>query len=54
MNENVDVDIYELSKFDALKNKYNVMSVPCMVINDGKPLFGKKNINELLDIIDNL
>ena len=54
MNDNVDVDIYELSKFDELKNKYNVMSVPCMVINDGKPLFGKKNISELLDIIDNL
>ena len=54
LNDNVMVDIYELSKFETLKNKYNVMSVPCMIINDGKTVFGKKNISELLDIINNL
>ena len=32
-----------------LKEKYNVMSVPCLVINEGeKVLFGKKSIGELL------
>jgi hypothetical protein len=27
------------------------MSVPCLVINDDLVTFGKKNINQLLDVI---
>ena len=30
------------------------MSVPCFVINEDKVMFGKKNIDELLDIIEEL
>ena len=45
-------DIYDIRHFDELRKKYNVMSVPCIVINDGKPSFGKKNISEILDLIE--
>ena len=34
-----------------LKEKYNVMSVPCLVINQDKVTFGKKNIQQLLEVI---
>ena len=37
--------------FDELRKKYNVMSVPCLVINDDKVSFGKKNINQVLDLL---
>jgi thioredoxin reductase (NADPH) len=30
------------------------MSVPCMVINDKNVYFGKKNISQVLDIIEQL
>jgi hypothetical protein len=36
---------------EALKNKYNVMSVPCLIINDETVSFGKKTIGELLHLI---
>ena len=47
----VTTDVYDLNHFPEMKEKYNVMSVPCFVINEGKPMFGKKNVAQLLDII---
>ena len=52
LNPKVSVDVYDLNHFPDLKTRHNVMSVPCFVINDGAPMFGKKNIDELLDIIE--
>ena len=51
LNPNIRADVYDLQHFDELKKKYNVMSVPCLVINDDKVSFGKKNINQVLDLI---
>ncbi len=47
-NVNVTAHVYDLCYFEDLKNRYNVMSVPCMIINDEKVLFGKKNISQIL------
>ncbi len=52
LNDGVTVDVFDLNHFPELKDKYNVMSVPCYVLNDRQPLFGKKKIEELLDIIE--
>ena len=41
-------------KGENLKNKYKVMSVPCMVINDEHVYFGKKNMQQILEIIENI
>lgn len=52
MNKKITAEVYDLNHFPALKDKYNVMSVPCLVINDGERIsFGKKNINQLIDIL---
>ncbi len=53
LNPNVTAGIYDIHYFEELRKKYNVMSVPCMVINDDNVSFGKKNINQLLDFIEN-
>lgn len=50
-NPQVTVDVYDLNHFPELKDRYQVMSVPCLVINDGKPLFGKKNVRQLLELL---
>ena len=47
----VTAHVYDVNHFEELKNKYKVMSVPCLVINDTEVTFGKKNINQLLDLI---
>ena len=51
-NENVTAEVFDLTHFPALRDKYNVMSVPCLVIDEGKTVtFGKKNIRQLLEVL---
>ena len=50
-NPNVTAHVYDIRHFENLKNRYNVMSVPCMVVNDDKVLFGKKNVSQILEIL---
>lgn len=52
LNENVTAEVYDLNHFPEIKDQYKVMSVPCLVINDGeKVTFGKKNIRQILEIM---
>ena len=48
-NPNVTARVYDIRHFETLKKQYNVMSVPCMVLNNDKVSFGKKNISQLLE-----
>lgn len=48
----VTAEVYDLNHYPELKEKYQVMSVPCMVIDGQKPLFGKKNIRQVLDLLE--
>lgn len=50
INPNVSAEVYDLNHFPERKEKYQVMSVPCLVINGGKPFFGKKNVEQLLEL----
>ena len=50
-NPNVTAHVYDIRHFENLKNRYNVMSVPCFVVNDEKVSFGNKNMGQVLDFI---
>ena len=47
----VTAHVYDIRHFEKLKNQYNVMSVPCLVVGDGKVFFGKKNISQILELL---
>ncbi len=51
-NENITLDIFDLSQFEELKNKHNIMSVPCLILNEEHIHFGKKNLEQILDILE--
>lgn len=51
ISDKVEAEMYDLAHFPELKEKYKVMSVPCMIINDEKILFGKKKVAEVADIL---
>ena len=51
MNPNVTCRVYDIHHFENLKKQYNVMSVPCMVLNNERVFFGKKNIQQILSLI---
>ena len=52
LNPNVTVEVYDLAHFEQLKNRYQVMSVPCLVVNNEQVTFGKKNIQQLLTYLE--
>ena len=50
-SDHVSAEMIDLSHFPDLKERYNVMSVPCIVIDDEKVVFGKKNVEEMLELL---
>ncbi|MBR6825619.1 MAG: FAD-dependent oxidoreductase [Oscillospiraceae bacterium] len=51
-NPKVTAEVYDLHHFESLRKHYKVMSVPCVVINDQVVSFGRKTLDELLDLIE--
>ena len=49
----ITTEIFDVSHFEALRKKYKVMSVPCMVINDEHVFFGKRGMQEVIEIVEN-
>ena len=50
-NPNVTAHVYDIRHFEDLKNQYKVMSVPCLVLNDQHVSFGKKTIQQILQLL---
>jgi thioredoxin reductase (NADPH) len=50
-NPNVTAHVYDIRHFEELKDRYRVMSVPCMVVNDRDVSFGKKTLRQVLELI---
>jgi len=50
-NENVESEMIDVSNFKELKDKYKIMSVPAIIVNDDKVYFGAKKVKEILEII---
>ena len=50
----ISAEVYDIHHFPELKSKFNVMSVPCLVINDQHVSFGKKNLSQLADMLSGL
>ena len=48
LHPHVTADVYDLAHFEHLKDRYQVMSVPCLIVNDAQVTFGKKNIQQIL------
>ena len=51
-NENVCASIYDLNHYPEYKEKYNIMSVPCTIIDRKKVIFGKKSFEEIVTFIE--
>ena len=50
-NPYVTTEVYDLNMAPEIKDRYQIMSVPCIIINESDVLFGKKTMEELLNII---
>ena len=54
LGDKITAEVYDILHFESLKNKYNVMSVPCMVINDEHVHFGKKNLYQVIELLETI
>ena len=50
-SRSITADIYDMAHFPELKERYQIMSVPCMVIDGEQVYFGKKSIEEVLGLL---
>lgn len=49
-NSGIEADVFDINLFPELREQYKIMSVPCLIYDD-KVSFGKKNIDELLQLM---
>lgn len=47
LNPRITTDVYDLNLYPSLREAYQVMSVPCFLINEDGPHFGKKTAAQL-------
>lgn len=50
-NEKVQAEMIDISNFKEIKDKFKVMSVPAIIVNDEQIYFGAKKIDEIINLI---
>ena len=50
-NNNIDVEVIDVFTFPKFREKFEIMSVPVIIIDDKLVGFGQKNIEQFLDLI---
>ena len=49
---NITAQVYDLNHYPDLRERFQVMSIPCLVVNGGEQIsFGKKNLRQLLELL---
>ena len=51
-NPLVTAEMFDLAHYPELKEKYQIMSFPCLILNDSRVSFGKKGIGQILDLLE--
>lgn len=52
LNKNVEMEMINIFTFQDFKNRYDIMSVPAVIIDDKHIYFGEKNIEDILEVIN--
>jgi thioredoxin reductase (NADPH) len=48
----IEAEMIDVARFPEFKKRWNIMSVPAVVVDDERITFGKKGADELLDFIE--
>ena len=52
LNKNVEIEMINIFTFQDFKNKYDIMSVPAIIVDDQHVYFGEKTVEDMLEIIN--
>ncbi|OON99486.1 MAG: thioredoxin reductase [Epulopiscium sp. Nele67-Bin004] len=53
LNPNVEAEMIDIALFKELKDKFHIMSVPALIVNNDKLLFGAKKLSEIIELASN-
>ncbi|MCD8204118.1 MAG: thioredoxin family protein, partial [Coprobacillus sp.] len=51
LSDKLEAEMYDINHFPDIREKYNIMAVPCLIIDESSVFFGKKSLEELASII---
>ena len=52
LNPAVTAEVFDIARFPDAREKYNIMGVPCLVVDDGRQVgFGRKTLQEILALL---
>ncbi len=54
LSDKLEAEMYDINHFPDIREKYNIMAVPCLIIDETNVYFGKKSIEELTEIITSI
>ncbi len=54
LHPEIKTTVIDASYAPELREKYSIMSVPCLLVNDEHLYFGKKSLEDILDILDQI
>ena len=52
LNKNVEMEMINIFTFQDFKNRYDIMSVPAIIVDDQDIYFGEKTVEDMLEIIN--
>lgn len=52
LNKNIEMEMINIFTFQDFKNRYDIMSVPAIIIDDKHIHFGEKNIEDVIEILN--
>ncbi|MBS9775975.1 MAG: FAD-dependent oxidoreductase, partial [Fusobacterium sp.] len=51
LNKNIEMEMIDIFTFQDFKDKYDIMSVPAIILDDEHVHFGEKNIEEAIELL---
>ncbi|MCU6733133.1 thioredoxin family protein [Diplocloster agilis] len=51
-NPSITAEMIDIHHFPDIKNKYRVMSVPCLILNGSRTLFGSRSMEEIVELLE--
>ncbi len=52
LNPNIETEMMDIALFEDIKKKFNIMSVPAIIINDSKLTFGAKKLPQIVEMVN--
>lgn len=53
-NPKISAEMFDLAHYPELKERYQIMSVPCLIVNDEHVYFGKKSMTDIVALIEKI